>query len=89
MTIIEAIVQLRNDIRLWVSNNLRTKVDKEEGKRLSTNDYTDEEKNKLLNDVLTDISTTAGGGLIVTNKNQIDFDDQIIFVFDCKGAPKK
>ena len=99
MTIIEALVQLRNDLKLWVTNNLRvkadkiyvdeqletkanishahdeylveddisdfatsiyvdenidavqksmdTKVDKEDGKVLSSNDYTDEEKIKL------------------------------------------
>ena len=47
MTIIEALVQLRNDLKLWVTNNLRTKVDKEDGKMLSSNDYTNEEKEKL------------------------------------------
>ena len=30
MNILEALVQLRNDLKTWVSNNLRTKVDKEE-----------------------------------------------------------
>lgn len=29
MTIIEALVQLRNDLKLWVANNLRVKADKE------------------------------------------------------------
>ena len=29
MTIIEALVRLRNDLKLWVANNLRTKVDKD------------------------------------------------------------
>lgn len=47
MTIIEALVQLRNDLKLWVTNNLRTKVDKEDGKMLSSNDFTTEEKEKL------------------------------------------
>lgn len=47
MTIIEALVQLRNDLKLWVTNNLRVKVDKEDGKGLSSNDYTTEEKEKL------------------------------------------
>lgn len=47
MTIIEALVQLRNDLKLWVTNNLRVKVDKEEGKGLSSNDFTTEEKEKL------------------------------------------
>ena len=47
MTIIEALVRLRNDLKLWVANNLRMKVDKEDGKGLSSNDYTTEEKTKL------------------------------------------
>jgi hypothetical protein len=47
MTIIEALVQLRNDLKLWVINNLRVKVDKEDGKGLSSNDFTTEEKEKL------------------------------------------
>lgn len=82
MNIIEALVQLRNDLKLWVTNNLRvkadktyveemvaevkadssskdavvllevqnnidSKVDKEDGKGLSSNDFTDEEKAKL------------------------------------------
>lgn len=47
MTIIEALIQLRNDLRSWVAYNLQHKIDKEEGKGLSTNDYTDSDKNKL------------------------------------------
>lgn len=47
MTIIEALIQLRNDLRSWVAYNLQHKIDKEEGKGLSTNDYTDNDKNKL------------------------------------------
>lgn len=47
MTIIEALVRLRNDLKLWVANNLRMKVDKEDGKGLSSNDFTTEEKEKL------------------------------------------
>ena len=31
MNIIEALVQLRNDLKLWVANNLRTKLDKNLG----------------------------------------------------------
>lgn len=31
MTIIEALVQLRNDLKLWVTNNLRVKMDKNLG----------------------------------------------------------
>ena len=47
MTIIQAIQKLRNDLKLWVANNLRTKVDKEDGKGLSSNDFTNIEKIKL------------------------------------------
>lgn len=32
---------------------------------------------------LQEIKTTAGGGLKVTNNNQIDFDPDIVFVFNC------
>ncbi len=31
MNIIEALVQLRNDLKLWVANNLRIKLDKNLG----------------------------------------------------------
>lgn len=55
MTIIEALIQLRNDLRSWVAYNLQHKIDKEEGKGLSTNDYTDADKNKLA-------SIAAGAG---------------------------
>ena len=48
MNIIEALVKLRNDLKLWVANNLRVKVDKEEGKGLSSNDFTNELKQKLI-----------------------------------------
>lgn len=64
MTILEALVQLRDDLKLWVINNLRTKVDKQDGKQLSTNDYTDEEKNKLaqIADIKTVVSSTQPSG---------------------------
>lgn len=47
MTILEALVQLRDDLKTWVTNNLKVKVDIEDGKGLSTNDYTTAEKEKL------------------------------------------
>lgn len=47
MTILEVLVRLRDDLKLWVTNNLRVKVDKEDGKGLSSNDFTTEEKEKL------------------------------------------
>ena len=35
---------------------------------------------------LTEITTTANGGLKVTNKSKIDIDDDVTFVLDCGGA---
>lgn len=35
---------------------------------------------------LTEITTTANGGLKVTNKSKIDIDDAVTFVFDCGSA---
>ena len=47
MTVLETFIKLRDDMILWVTNNLKQKVNKEEGKSLSTNDYTNDEKAKL------------------------------------------
>lgn len=38
---------------------------------------------------LQEITTTANGGLKVTNKNKIDIDDSVVFVFDCGNATNK
>ena len=38
---------------------------------------------------LQEITTTENGGLKVTNKNKIDIDDSIVFVFDCGNATDK
>ena len=38
------------------------------------------------NKYLTEITTTKDGGLTVTNKNKIDIDDTITFIFDCGDA---
>lgn len=35
---------------------------------------------------LQEITTTANGGLKVTNKNQIDFDPDVVFVFNCGSS---
>lgn len=35
MNIIEALVKLRNDLKLWVANNLRVKADKEDLKKIA------------------------------------------------------
>jgi hypothetical protein len=37
----------------------------------------------LANSALQEITTTANGGLKVTNKNQIDIDTDVVFVFNC------
>lgn len=47
MTILEALVQLRDDLKIWVANNLRVKVDKVDGMGLSTNDFSNAYKAKL------------------------------------------
>lgn len=38
---------------------------------------------------LQEITTTENGGLKVTNKNNIDIDDSVVFVFDCGNATDK
>ena len=38
---------------------------------------------------LQEITTTENGGLKVTNKNEIDIDDSVVFVFDCGNATDK
>jgi hypothetical protein len=37
---------------------------------------------------LQEITTTENGGLKVTNKNKIDIDESVVFVFDCGSATK-
>lgn len=49
MKVSEALLLLRNDLMIWVANNLKTKVSKEEGKQLSSNDFTNEYKRKMDN----------------------------------------
>ena len=71
----EAIVEIINQCKTEIQNNSSNKVDKEEGKGLSTNDFTTTEKNKLNgieNDadvnVIESISVN-GIPLSITNKN--------------------
>lgn len=47
LNLIETLKTLRDDIKLWTANNLKTKVTKEKGKRLTTNDFTNSYKKKL------------------------------------------
>lgn len=65
MNIISAIVQLRDDILKWVATNLNKKVDKVDGKGLSSNDYTDDDKvtvsgvSQAISSAIADKATTA------------------------------
>ena len=45
--------------------------------------YATAEQGGKADSALQEITTTENGGLKVTNKNQIDIDENIIFVFDC------
>jgi hypothetical protein len=59
MTIIDALKQLRNDIKLWVANNLRVKLDKNLGK--------EENANKIL-------ATDSEGNVITIDQNDVSID---------------
>ena len=59
MTIIEALVQLRNDLKLWVANNLRVKLNKNLGK--------EENANKIL-------ATDSEGNVITIDQNDVSID---------------
>lgn len=43
-------------------------------------------KYQLKGDYLTEITTTEGEGLKITDKNKIDIDSEVIFVFNCGNA---
>lgn len=49
-------------------------------------DYATAEQGGKADTALQEITTTAGNGLKVTNKNQIDIDTDVVFVFDCGTA---
>ena len=78
MNIIEAMKQLRDDLKLWVANNLREKVDKDGDKVLSTNDFSNELKFKLEN--LGNIIEDENGDMVVA-----DEDGNIIFKISADG----
>ena len=48
----------------------------------ANSDHNHEELQEAIDDKLGEITTTANGGLKVTNKNQIDIDDSILFILD-------
>ena len=64
MTIIEALVRLRNDLKLWVANNLRTKLDKNLGA---------EESGKVL-------AVDENGDIITVKNDSIVVDDELSLV---------
>lgn len=49
-------------------------------------DYATKAQGKKADSALQEITTTANGGLKVTNKNQIDIDSDIVFVFNCGSS---
>lgn len=61
MTIIEALVRLRNDLKLWVANNLRTKLDKNLGA---------EESGKVL-------AIDENGDVVAVESNFITVDEEL------------
>jgi hypothetical protein len=79
MNIIEAMKQLRDDLKLWVAYNLKEKVDKDGDKVLSTNDFSNEHKSKLEN--LGDIIEDENGDMTVADEN-----GNIIFKIDAGGV---
>jgi hypothetical protein len=79
INIIEAMKQLRDDLKLWVANNLREKVDKDGDKVLSTNDFSNELKSKLEN--LGNIIEDENGDIVVA-----DEDGNIIFKISADGV---
>lgn len=71
MEILQALKTVAESIKAWTISKLLNKVDKIDGKDLSTNDYTTEEKNKLagISDGATKINSIAdvGSGMSAQN----------------------
>lgn len=57
MTIIEALVKLRNDLKLWVANNLRVKLDKNLGAEESGKFLTVDENGDIVASAITSFET--------------------------------
>lgn len=66
MTILEALVQLRNDLKLWTTNNLRVKLDKNLGV---------EKANKIL-------SINNNGDIITEDKQFYDTKNSLYYSYD-------
>lgn len=69
MTILEALVQLRNDLKLWVANNLRTKLDKNLGTEASGKILSIDSNGDIISGDL-DYKDTAVDGQYVSAVNQ-------------------
>ena len=71
MNILEALVELRDSFHTWTANHLATKVDKIEGKGLSTCDFTQEEKDKLASVAENATSVLVDHVLLEDSKNPV------------------
>lgn len=49
-------------------------------------DYASSAQGAKADSALQEITTTADGGLKVTNKNQIDIDSDVVFIFNCGSS---
>lgn len=71
MTILEALQEVVESIKEWTNDQLNNKVNKEDGKMLSSNDYTTNDKNKV--SAIGDLSTleTASKTDLVSAINEV------------------
>lgn len=63
-------------------NDILTKTEAQDAYQ-AKGEYATAEQGTKADSALQGITTTENGGLKVTNKNQIDIDENIVFVFDC------
>lgn len=73
MTIIEALVKLRNDLKLWVANNLRVKMDKNLGAEESGKFLTVDEKGDIVTSTMPSFETKDdAAGKLTESKTYTD-----------------
>lgn len=77
MTIIEALVQLRNDLKLWVTNNLRVKVDKNLGTEESGKFLTVDENGDIITTEIAASATELGYMSGVTSNVQTQLNSKV------------
>jgi hypothetical protein len=82
MTIIEAMIQLRNDLKLWVTNNLRVKMDKNLGTDNAGKVLAVDEEGNI---VPVENIGGAGDSCAFTDKYKAAVDDYVLEV-DLNGA---